>query len=31
MTCTGKNVSPLTAFSLGWADKIDTVTYNKFF
>ncbi len=31
MTCTGKNVSPVTAFSVGWTDKLDTVTYNKFF
>ena len=31
MTCTGKKVSPVTAFSVGWTDKLDTVTYNKFF
>ncbi len=31
MTCTGRKVSPLTAFGLGWLDKLDSATYSTFF
>ena len=31
MICNGIKVSPVTAFSIGWLDKLDTTTYNMFF
>ncbi|MCR5601276.1 MAG: leucine-rich repeat protein [Ruminococcus sp.] len=31
MICNGIKVSPVTAFSIGWLDKLDTPTYNMFF